>query len=223
MTAAGTRATAAAEARLAKQIKRTRHPENRRAEFVAAHNGRCHYCNRPGLSLEIDADGRTWELDHMTPLARGGLDEEENLTLACKRCNCSKGVQPYEVFKKFAEMAFWQPSDWQVSEYHLDRLAFLYAQTEEPDYEETGPDHSRWRVDPDDLTVENLDADGRRNKLFTFSRVCDNHELFDRFVSDHLWKSAAPFLHLVVAMRELLPALIAEVRMHRRDAAERAS
>lgn len=44
----------------------------------------CTLCGTPGGDLT---------LDHVTPLARGGSDEIENLTTACRDCNVRKGVK----------------------------------------------------------------------------------------------------------------------------------
>lgn len=43
---------------------------------------RCRYCNEA-----LEGDG---EIDHITPVGRGGSGKRENLTLACKSCNRSK-------------------------------------------------------------------------------------------------------------------------------------
>lgn len=44
----------------------------------------CTYCWAP---LGMD-----FQLDHLTPVARGGKHELENLAAACKKCNVRKGV-----------------------------------------------------------------------------------------------------------------------------------
>src|SRR5437868_9620515 len=44
----------------------------------------CWYCN-------CVLSERTWSLDHVIPLSRGGTDHQGNLVAACKRCNSSKG------------------------------------------------------------------------------------------------------------------------------------
>lgn len=63
----------------------------------------CSYCGRPGLmSWSSTASGRasSWvslkglEFDHVRPLADGGDHSEENIVLACARCNRSKGAKP---------------------------------------------------------------------------------------------------------------------------------
>ena len=45
---------------------------------------RCAYCGAENIPLE---------LDHIIPRSRGGSDNPENLTLACKPCNSSKGAK----------------------------------------------------------------------------------------------------------------------------------
>lgn len=46
------------------------------------------------------------EVDHATPLARGGAGGLENLVLACRHCNRSKGTQTVLEF-----MGLWPASD----------------------------------------------------------------------------------------------------------------
>ena len=51
---------------------------------------RCGYCR--GHQMYILA---TLEIEHIIPTAAGGLDDEENLWLACPLCNGFKGVQTH--------------------------------------------------------------------------------------------------------------------------------
>lgn len=37
-------------------------------------------------------------IDHLTPLARGGSHTQDNLAVACRRCNSAKGTKTYEEF-----------------------------------------------------------------------------------------------------------------------------
>jgi hypothetical protein len=48
---------------------------------------RCTYCGRTA------ADGVTLHVDHVQPVAAGGVDEEGNLVTACSDCNLGKGAQ----------------------------------------------------------------------------------------------------------------------------------
>lgn len=50
--------------------------------LVASYGGRCAYC----------LTGVYEQLDHITPLARGGAHCIENLAPACEWCNKSKGA-----------------------------------------------------------------------------------------------------------------------------------
>jgi len=51
---------------------------------------RCGYCLRMG-----ELTGMPMTLDHIIPEAAGGSSSEENLWLACRRCNEFKGVQTH--------------------------------------------------------------------------------------------------------------------------------
>jgi hypothetical protein len=47
---------------------------------------RCEYCLAPEIIYNF-----TFEVEHITPLARGGKSELANLALACRSCNLYKG------------------------------------------------------------------------------------------------------------------------------------
>jgi 5-methylcytosine-specific restriction endonuclease McrA len=60
------------------------------AEFGKVSPANCYWCNEPGQIYWTHTPG--WvcfslEIDHLTPLARGGEDEISNLVLACRKCN----------------------------------------------------------------------------------------------------------------------------------------
>lgn len=59
-----------------------------RARVRAQAGDRCGYCHSPQRYVLGPL-----EIDHITPLARGGTDDEENLWLACRICNGYKGIQ----------------------------------------------------------------------------------------------------------------------------------
>lgn len=56
--------------------------ERNKSELLRSHSGRCFYCEQ-----ESDA----FEIDHVLPVVRGGGDNLENLVVACRKCNRSKG------------------------------------------------------------------------------------------------------------------------------------
>jgi 5-methylcytosine-specific restriction endonuclease McrA len=55
--------------------------DHQRAEILKSNWGLCSYCNTR----------KATDLDHLVPLAAGGLDRVENLVPACDTCNGSKG------------------------------------------------------------------------------------------------------------------------------------
>lgn len=64
---------------------RTPLPLSIRAKVEAAWDGRCAYCSTTTGPFEVD---------HIHPVRLGGSDEVENLTMACRTCNRSKGGKP---------------------------------------------------------------------------------------------------------------------------------
>jgi hypothetical protein len=60
--------------------------EEVRRRIVALFGGRCAYCRSP-LFLFPGSE----HIEHIFPRASGGLTDEENLCLACSRCNLRKG------------------------------------------------------------------------------------------------------------------------------------
>lgn len=49
-------------------------------------NGKCHHC---GTAL----DPQTFHIDHLVPIARGGLSHNDNLVGSCPPCNLSKAAR----------------------------------------------------------------------------------------------------------------------------------
>jgi hypothetical protein len=185
-------------------VVRVARPDSWRRAFIARHRGRCHYCNRPGTQ-EIGPDDRPWHIDHVVALARGGLDEEENLTLACKRCNLAKGVQPAAQFAAFARAAFWVPDDWRASEYELDRLMELHGGA----VDKHGGDPS-WRIDCQNYQIVRIGPDGLPYLDVVVS--LGGRDLNPEIVKH---REAMSTLELIAEMHRLIPALVAEIRMHR--------
>lgn len=53
--------------------------------------GRCQICGKE-MSFDIDPQSGDYpSIDHIIPLARGGLHQWDNVQLACRRCNWEKG------------------------------------------------------------------------------------------------------------------------------------
>lgn len=63
-------------------------PKPLRAAVRERANGRCEYCQ----SAEIYC-GYEFEVDHITPVATGGLTVLDNLALACSNCNAHKNAR----------------------------------------------------------------------------------------------------------------------------------
>jgi len=65
-------------------------PESVRARVRASAQDRCGYCySQQKYILGI------LEIEHIIPKAAGGLDDEENLWLACRPCNSYKSTQTH--------------------------------------------------------------------------------------------------------------------------------
>lgn len=56
----------------------------KRAALIKRGITKCHWCHKP---LTLD----TSTLEHIIPLHLGGLDNSNNRTLACKKCNSGRG------------------------------------------------------------------------------------------------------------------------------------
>lgn len=63
-----------------------------RAEIIKRDGRRCYLCGRTDLKdSEI-------HLDHLTPLSRGGSHTKKNVSVACARCNHSKGSKTVDEY-----------------------------------------------------------------------------------------------------------------------------
>jgi hypothetical protein len=142
----------------------------------------------------------------MEPLASGGADHEDNLALACKRCNIAKGVMPYRAFRAYARVAFWNEARETATDRDLDVLLDSWVGTHQGTWSYHLGDEGRpieiWCRPNDEIsntadelvgTVER--STGRGNKQ----------------------GSVADF---VVWAHRLVPHLIAEVRTLRAELAE---
>ena len=55
-----------------------------RFEFLKKYNFTCQYCGRKAPETQF-------HIDHIIPISKGGLNNENNLILACDECNIGKG------------------------------------------------------------------------------------------------------------------------------------
>lgn len=67
-----------------KKDTRSKNSKKIRAALIKKGVTRCHWCDNP-----VNLKNST--LEHIIPLARGGLDNANNRTLACKKCNEKRG------------------------------------------------------------------------------------------------------------------------------------
>ena len=67
-------------------------PKRLKQQLMRRQDNTCVYCGhrRRASSMEID---------HMTPVVRGGSNDESNLQVICQRCNQRKGLQTDEEFR----------------------------------------------------------------------------------------------------------------------------
>lgn len=68
-------------------------------KLMVRHNNKCGYCGRPVYikhHLSMDDDRAT--IDHVIPISRGGTHAQDNLRLACRKCNEAKGNMPPWMF-----------------------------------------------------------------------------------------------------------------------------
>jgi len=114
---------------MSEKIVRISRPLSWRHDFIRTHDYRCHYCNRFAGSVEVGPDGKPWHVDHMDALAAGGADVDENLTLACERCNCLKHTLPYENFRRYAREVFWVGEPSRLDLKDLEYLEAAYLRT----------------------------------------------------------------------------------------------
>jgi len=69
----------------------------------------CAYCGNDG----------PLHLDHVEPLARGGLHTPDNLVPACQRCNLSKQAKPVEAW--YLGQPFFNPERWETLQAHTGK------------------------------------------------------------------------------------------------------
>lgn len=60
-------------------------PKRKRFNLLKKFGFRCQYCGA------TPQDGAKLEIDHIIPKSKGGKNNDENLTVACRDCNMGKG------------------------------------------------------------------------------------------------------------------------------------
>lgn len=192
---------------MTEKIARIQRPLSWRQEFIRQHDYRCHYCNRPG-GPQVGPDGRPWHVDHRDALADGGKDVEENLTLACKRCNIAKSDRPYADFVAYARIAFWNEIPEQIPEAEIDALL------------------EAWRVTPQGAwSYRTTKRDGREPYVVSCrpagevsNRKDKRIAAIDEGYGRYPWgRDVAEFL---IRAQRVVPLLVAELRLLRTEKAE---
>ena len=75
--------------------RRNRRLRNVRLRLYEKQQGRCFYCNNPmKVFLETkDPTPNYATFDHKIPKSKGGKNTQDNIVLACWKCNRSKGAK----------------------------------------------------------------------------------------------------------------------------------
>ena len=74
------------------------HTEREWMDLVIAYRWRCFYCARPVAKNSLDPE-RELTKDHLSPIARGGVDFIWNIVVACFACNRLKGNKTSDEFR----------------------------------------------------------------------------------------------------------------------------
>jgi len=73
------------------QVKRRKPQFYRRIKIkLLRARSNCHWCNQPLVY-------KTATIEHLIPLKRSGLDEENNIKLVCRECNLKRGAEMPEL------------------------------------------------------------------------------------------------------------------------------
>ncbi len=78
---------------------------NRFYQLVAQRAGnRCEYCRAPERVFNF-----LFEVDHYIPISKGGIDDLENLVLACRSCNAYKAFHQMGLINEGDEIPLYNP------------------------------------------------------------------------------------------------------------------
>jgi hypothetical protein len=187
------------------RIARISRPQDWRHDFIRANGYRCHYCNRFAGTVEVGPDGKPWHVEHMDALANGGADTEENLTLACERCNSLKSTLPYENFRHYARCTLWAGEANRLSLQDLEALEASYLRT-------TGGNWMSRTVTADsDLTTEVFAIPAGEFDTDLHSQV------IARFDSYGTRSGGTHNVRFLIEAQRLMPQLIAEIHLLRAE------
>lgn len=76
---------------MSKKIKRRYFTARQRQIITERFEGICQACGKEGLSPLSTDDDFLASIDHVTPLSRGGTNDDDNIQLLCLPCNLKKG------------------------------------------------------------------------------------------------------------------------------------
>lgn len=185
---------------MAAEVVRIARPRAWREDFIRAHGYRCHYCNRFAASVDCGPDGKPWHLDHKKALANGGEDIEDNLVLACSRCNIVKHTLPYRNFRDFARSVLWADEPQRITDQEIDDLVGTFLDTSDGTWSfRVAAERSKislWAHDPEEL------GDSGDNHIAEFS------DSSRRRPSD---------VEFVILAHRLVPKLVAEIHLLRAE------
>ena len=78
--------------RTVKATERTGWPKGLKSRLMRHQSNTCSYCGHRRIARSMD-------IDHMTPVSRGGSNNESNLQVICRPCNQRKGMMTDREFR----------------------------------------------------------------------------------------------------------------------------
>ena len=94
----------------------------RREALWLAEGKKCHWCGIPTrLCDEPDDDQAT--IEHIIPRCKGGTNDDDNLTSACRQCNCRRSYEDSRNMKEGALLGKWPMKDGKGAKRSLKRTA----------------------------------------------------------------------------------------------------
>ena len=143
----------------------------------------------------------------MEALANGGADAEENLTLACERCNSLKHTLPYGNFRQYAQALFWEGEPKRLGPRDLESLMTAYLST--PDGE--------WFYSVPDSNVGTVRLHSLPSHELAVESGCYIAEISIQGTTSRRATGDADF---IVLAHRLMPQLVAELHILRAELAE---